>query len=65
MDLKAITEYAKSRKFQTLIGEVDLSSQRLQWLWTVGQWQNGFFHGVAGVNVDPKDAKPVVLKTGW
>jgi branched-chain amino acid transport system substrate-binding protein len=63
MDRKAITDYIKKTKFKTLIGEIDLSTQRLQWLWTVGQWQGDTFHGVAGVNV--KDPKPVQLKTGW
>ncbi len=63
MDRKAITEHIKTHKFNTLIGEIDLSSQRLQWLWTVGQWQDGIFHGVNGVNVS--DGKPVRLKTGW
>ena len=31
--------------------------------WTVGQWQDGFFHAVAGVGFS--DYKPVRLKTSW
>jgi branched-chain amino acid transport system substrate-binding protein len=63
MDRKAITEYIRTHTFKTLVGEMDVRNQKLNWLWTVGQWQGDIFHGVAGVNV--KDPKPVRLKTGW
>jgi branched-chain amino acid transport system substrate-binding protein len=63
MDLKAITAYIKANRFKTHIGEIDVRNQKLNWLWTVGQWQGDIFHGVAGVGV--KDPKPVQLKTGW
>jgi branched-chain amino acid transport system substrate-binding protein len=63
VDRKAITQYLKTHKFKTLIGEIDLASQKLTWLWTVGQWQGDTFHGVNGVGI--KDPKPVMLKTGW
>lgn len=63
LDLKAITEYIKTHTFKTHIGEIDVRNQKLNWLWTVGQWQGDIFHGVAGVGV--KDPKPVQLKAGW
>lgn len=63
LDRKAITEYIKKTKFQTLVGEIDLTQQKLTWFWSVGQWQGDTFHGVAGVGI--KDPKPVALKTGW
>jgi len=63
MDRKAIAQHIKSNKFQTLIGEIDVRNQKLNWLWTVGQWQDGVFNGVAGINV--KDGKAVRLKKGW
>ena len=63
MDRKAITKYIKTHKFNTLIGEIDLSTQRLQWLWTVGQWQGDIFVGVEGINVS--GGAPVHLKNGW
>ena len=63
MDRKAIAQYIKDHKFQTLIGEIDVRNQKLNWLWTVGQWQDGVFNGVAGVNV--KGGKAVRLKKGW
>jgi len=63
MDRKAITAYLKSHTFKTHIGELDIRKQRLNKFWTVGQWQNGFFHAVDGVGFDKY--APVNLKTGW
>jgi branched-chain amino acid transport system substrate-binding protein len=62
-DLPAITKNMKSKVFKTLIGDLDVRTQKLASLWTVGQWQGDLFHGVAGVGVT--GAKPVQLKTGW
>jgi branched-chain amino acid transport system substrate-binding protein len=63
MDRAKITDYLKSHTFKTIIGEVDIRNQKLNRYWTVGQWQDGFFHAVAGVGF--ADYKPVKLKTGW
>jgi branched-chain amino acid transport system substrate-binding protein len=63
MDRKAITAYLKSHTFKTHIGELDIRSQKLDKFWTVGQWQDGFFHAVDGVGFDKY--APVKLKTGW
>lgn len=63
MDRKAIAQYIKAHTFKTLIGEIDVRNQKLNWLWTVGQWQDGVFNGVAGVNVT--GGKAVRLKKGW
>jgi hypothetical protein len=46
-----------------VIGDVDIRKQRLDRYWTVGQWQDGFFHAVDGVGFS--DYKPVRLKEGW
>jgi len=62
-DLPAITADIKGHTYKTLIGEMDVRTQALKSLWTVGQWQGDIFNGVAGVNVT--GAKPVQLKTGW
>jgi len=62
-DRAAITAHLKSHTFKTIIGEVDVRNQKLNRYWTVGQWQDGFFHAVAGVGFS--DYKPVQLKTGW
>ena len=54
---------SRANTFKTIIGEVDIRNQKLNRYWTVGQWQDGFFHAVAGVGFT--DYKPVQLKTGW
>ena len=65
MDRDAITEYLKSHTFKTLIGEIDLRSQLQNIAYTVGQWQNGFFHSVAGVGVAQSELVAPRVKTGW
>ena len=63
MDREKITAYLKSNTFKAIIGEVDIRNQKLSRVWTVGQWQDGFFHAVDGIGF--ADYKPVKLKTGW
>ena len=63
LDRRKVTEYVKSRTFDTIIGKVDLSNQNHPVFWTVGQWQNGVFEGVKGVRTTGE--KSVKLKTGW
>jgi len=63
VDRAKITAYLKSHTFKTIIGEADIRNQKLNRFWTVGQWQDGFFHAVDGVGF--ADYKPVKLKTGW
>ncbi|HWM48081.1 MAG TPA: amino acid ABC transporter substrate-binding protein [Xanthobacteraceae bacterium] len=62
-DLPAITDHMKKNTFKTLIGDLDVRTQKMKSVWTVGQWQGDIFHGVHGINVT--GAKPVQLKTGW
>jgi len=63
MDRKAFTKYMKTHTFDTIMGVYDLRNQKLNQLWTVGQWQNGDFNGIAGIGV--KGAKQIKLKKGW
>ena len=63
LDKAAITKYMKTHTFKTLIGEIDIRNQKLNWLYTVGQWQGDLFHAVAGVGVDVD--REVKLKNGW
>src|ERR1700758_1898845 len=63
MDRAAIADYLRKNKFKTLIGEVELPGQLLDKVYTVGQWQGGFFSAVAGVNVS--GLQDVKLKTNW
>jgi branched-chain amino acid transport system substrate-binding protein len=63
MDRSAIADYVRKNTFQTVVGEISLPGQILDKVYTVGQWQNGFFHGVNGVG--RTDFTQVKLKTGW
>lgn len=62
-DREAMTAYLKAHTFKTLIGDIDIRNQKLNWLYTVGQWQGNDFPAVAGVNVEP--TAEVKLKTSW
>jgi branched-chain amino acid transport system substrate-binding protein len=63
MDREAIADYVRKNKFTTIDGEISLPGQIMDKAYTVGQWQNGFFHGVNGVG--RTDFVPVKLKTSW
>jgi len=63
MDRMAIADHLRKNTFKTIFGELSLPGQMLDKVWTVGQWQNGFFHAVAGVGYS--DLAPVKLKTNW
>lgn len=63
MDRMAIAAHFRNRKFKTLVGEVEMPGQILDKVYTVGQWQGGFFAAVAGQGFS--DYAPVKLKTSW
>jgi len=63
IDREAIADHVRKNKFQVLEGEISLPGQILDKVYTVGQWQSGFFHAVAGVGFT--EFMPVKLKTGW
>jgi branched-chain amino acid transport system substrate-binding protein len=63
MDRNAIADYVRKNSFNTIVGEIALPGQILDKVYTVGQWQNGFFHGVNGVG--RTDFASVKLKSGW
>jgi branched-chain amino acid transport system substrate-binding protein len=63
MDRDAIADYVRNNKFQVLTGEISLPGQILDNVYTVGQWQNGFYHAVNGVGFT--DFASVKLKAGW
>jgi branched-chain amino acid transport system substrate-binding protein len=63
MDRTAIADYLRKSKFKTLVGEVAMPGQLLDKVYTVGQWQRGFFAAVAGIGYT--DFAPVKLKTSW
>jgi branched-chain amino acid transport system substrate-binding protein len=63
MDRMAIADHFRNRKFKTLVGEVELPGQILDKVYTVGQWQSGFFSAVAGEGFT--NFVQVKLKTSW
>lgn len=62
-DRMAIADHVRKNKFKTLVGELSLPGQALDNVWTVGQWQNGFFVAVNGTGYTK--FAPVKLKTSW
>lgn len=63
VDRKAVTDHISKSTFQTVMGPWKFVNQSIQKYWTVGQWQNGVFHGVASTGLP--GAKPVIVKAGW
>jgi branched-chain amino acid transport system substrate-binding protein len=63
LDRKAVIEHIKKGTFQTVMGPWKFNNQSIDKYWTVGQWQNGQFHGVASTGLP--GAKPVIVKSGW
>ena len=64
LDRMAIADHIRKNKFKSLIGEIQLTpEQTLNRVYTVGQWQNNFFSGVAGIGYT--QFAPVKLKTSW
>ena len=63
LDPATVTDYIKTGTFETVMGELSFENNFSNKFWTVGQWQDGVFRGVKGVNVD--GAVPVRLKDGW
>ncbi|MEE2761700.1 MAG: amino acid ABC transporter substrate-binding protein [Pseudomonadota bacterium] len=62
-DKTKILNYIKSRTFKTIVGTLDLRSQKMPVWWTVGQWQNGKFVGVKGYGTSGE--KAAKIKKGW
>jgi len=63
MDRKAVTDHIKTATFKTVMGSWKFTNQSIHEFWTVGQWQNGAFNGVASTGLP--GAKPVVAKPNW
>ncbi len=62
-DRDAVTDYIKNNTFKTVMGDVTFKNQNNDVFWTVGQWQNGKYYGVASTGRPGE--KPVQLKSGW
>lgn len=62
-DRKAVVAYIKSHTFDTVIGPIKFENQNNTKFWTVGQWQNGKYYGVASTG--RPGAKPIKVKPNW
>lgn len=64
VDREVVSAYIRDNAFDTVIGVIDFDAQNNNTAyWTVGQWQDGVFRGVASTGRE--GAVPVKLKTGW
>ena len=63
LDREAVTDVIKETAFDTVLGTIKLEGNVNRKFWTVGQWQNGTFYGVASTGLD--GAVEPVAKTGW
>lgn len=64
IDRAVVSQYIKDNAFETVVGTIDFDDQNNNTaFWTVGQWQDGVFRGVASTGRD--GAVAVNLKTGW
>lgn len=64
MDREGVTEHIKATTFDTVLGDMAFDSNNFNpHFWTVGQWQNGVYQGVA--ETGREGAKAVQLKQGW
>jgi len=63
LDKAAVIENLKTMTFDTVMGEMNLAGNVNPKFWTVGQWQDGVFYGVAADGFD--DVKEPIVKSGW
>lgn len=63
LDRDVVTQFIKDNSFDTVMGDMTFDDNVSYKFWTVGQWQDGVFRGVKGLNVD--GAADVRLKDGW
>ncbi len=63
IDRAKVIEILTDGSFDTIMGTVTFDGNVNRNFWTVGQWQNGIFHGVASTGLDG-EVTPV-KKPGW
>lgn len=63
LDREAVSQYIKDNTFTTVMGDIDFENQVSDKFWTVGQWQDGVFRGVASSNME--GAAEIREKSGW
>lgn len=62
-DRAAVVEAIKTGTFDTVMGTIKFENNVNRTLWTVGQWKDGVFYGVAANGID--GAKEPIKKAGW
>ncbi len=63
LDKQAVIDQIHNGEFDTIMGHWTFDGNIIRKFWTVGQWQNGAFHGVASTGIGG-EVEPVV-KSGW
>lgn len=63
LDKADVIEAIKTMSFDTVLGTITLDNNINRKYWTVGQWQNGAFRGVASTGMDGEVAP--IVKKGW
>ena len=64
LDREGVVEHVKSTTFDTVLGDMNFNANNFnERFWTVGQWQDGVYQGVA--ETGREGAKPVRVKQGW
>lgn len=64
LDREAVAAEISSGTFETVLGSIKLEDNQLRSLWTVGQWQDGQFAGVAHTSREGA-REPMVPKPAW
>jgi branched-chain amino acid transport system substrate-binding protein len=63
LDKAAVIDAIKNGTFDTVMGEWKFDHNVIRKYWTVGQWQDGAFHGVASTGIGGEVAP--IVKSGW
>lgn len=63
VDREKVTQFIKDTTFDTIMGDITFENQVSRKFWTVGQWQDGVFRGVASSNME--GAAEIQDKSGW
>ena len=63
VDRDKVTQYIKDTTFDTIMGDITFENQVSNKFWTVGQWQDGVYRGVASSNME--GAATIKEKSGW
>lgn len=63
LDKQAVIDAIGNGTFNTLMGEWKFENNIITRFWTVGQWQDGHFKGVASTGLTGE--APTILKQGW